>query len=228
MFLLCPAPVNSLWYCACSSINWATEDICHKCRRSYKKLVSALDEDALSSHMEIRHRKEEAARRKQAAIDAQNARKRKKMYRLFACLATVIIILIIGLTVYTQYIDPVILSPMRTYEEAGTLFLSSEYETAQELYLSIPEYKDSTKKAEECAQAIYERDYQYALKLFTNGEYESARTHFEALSGYSDADNYIVKCSEALLEEQYQYALPLRVISKPSQPLNVKSGIKTG
>ena len=220
-----PERINSLWYCACSSINWATEEICHKCRRSYKKLVSALDEDALSSNMEIRHRKEEAARRKQAAIDVQNARKRKKMYGLFACLAAVIIILIIGLTVYTQYIDPVILSPMRIYEEAGTLFLSSEYETAQELYLSIPEYKDATQKAEECAQAINERDYQYALKLFTNGEYEAARTYFEALSGYSDADNYIVKCSEALLEEQYQYALGLYANGEYDNAISVFSGL---
>lgn len=220
-----PERINSLWYCACSSINWATEDICHKCRRNYKKLVSTLDEDALSSNMEIRHRKEEAARRKQAAIDAQNARKRKKMYGLFACLAAVIIIFIIGLTVYTQYIDPVILSPMRTYEEAGTLFLSSEYEAAQELYLSIPEYKDATQKAEECVQAIYERDYKCALMLFTNGEYESARTHFEALSGYSDADSYIVKCSEALLEEQYQYALGLYVNGEYDNAISVFSDL---
>ena len=220
-----PEQINNLWYCACSSINLGSEDYCHKCRRSYKKLVSALDENALSNHMEIRHRTEEAARKKQAAIDAQNARKRKKMYGLFACLAAVIVILIIGLTAYTQYIDPVILSPMRTYEEAGTLFLSSEYEAAQELYLSIPEYKDATKKAEECAQAIYGRDYQYALKLFTNGEYESARTHFEALSGYSDADDYIVKCSEALLEQQYQYALGLYANGEYENAISVFSGL---
>lgn len=204
-----PERINGLWYCACSSINWANEDSCHSCRRSYSMLVSALDENALSDHMERRHRKEEAARKKQATIDAENARKRKKMYRLFACLAAVIIILIIGLTAYTQYIDPFILSPMRTYEEAGTLFLSSEYEAAQELFLSIPEYKDSTERAAECDRAICERDYQYALTLFTNGEYETARTHFEKLSGYSAADNYIVKCNEALLEAQYQDALEL-------------------
>lgn len=223
--LIVPERINSLWYCACSSINLPSEDYCHNCRRSYSNLISALDKDVLADHMERRHKKEESDRRKQAAIDAQNARKRKKMYGLFACLAAVIVILIIGLTVYTQYIDPVILSPMRTYEEAGTLFLSSEYEAAQELYLSIPKYKDATEKAAECERAIYERDYQYALKLFVNGEYESAKTHFEALSGYSDSAEYVIMCGEALLEMQYQSAIELFASGEYEKAISVFSDL---
>ena len=34
------------------SINLASEDYCHNCRRSYNNLVSALDKDVLADHME--------------------------------------------------------------------------------------------------------------------------------------------------------------------------------
>ena len=102
---------------------------------------------------------------------------------------TVIAIVIVAVLAFVLTAD------MRTYSKASKLEASGAYSDAIAVYETIPDYKDTEVRINEC-------NYQIALALAGTGNYSEALSAFEALGEYSGAPTHVLEC-------KYQLALAL-------------------
>lgn len=89
----------------------------------------------------------------------------------------------------------ILTADMRTYNKAKELEMAGSYSEAIAIYETIPEYKDTQVRIDEC-------NYQIALGLEADGNYAEALAAFDALGEYSDAPTHADECN-------YQQALAL-------------------
>ncbi len=104
----------------------------------------------------------------------------------------------------------------KTYNEAVTLMEQEEYDKAEELFLNIPGYKNTTEYLEIIEN---QRTYEEALKWFEEEDYDEAEEAFRQIESYKDAADYLEQISQIrayrdalALYEQGEYAAALQII----------------
>jgi len=151
---------------------------------------------------------DEARRQKCFALakQQQNAQKTKRFAKKIgvwaALLIGVVAVIIIGVQVYFNVIEP-----QRYYKEAVQLMEAGEYEAAIDAFDSLYGYKDSYDRIEMCETMILDQQYEDALALVEVGAYEVAIRALEALGGYRDSEAQIERCQRLIQEQRYALAL---------------------
>lgn len=74
------------------------------------------------------------------------------------------------------------------YNDAESLMSKKSYSSAEQIFDSLGDYKDSPKKAQNAKNELYEE----ANKLFEEGDYQGAINAFSSLGEYKDSDDKMV------------------------------------
>ncbi len=150
-----------LWYCTCGTVNQASEQKCHKCRRALSALKT-VNLDTLRSECAERLKVEEV----QAAEEkAESQEKNKKLLTAVGVIVPVLLVLILLLI----FVPPRI-AVMRDYMQAAALLSAGEFDQAAEAFTALGDYRDSAEQAEK--NVPYERA-KYIVSLAEAGEEDS-------------------------------------------------------
>ena len=90
------------------------------------------------------------------------------------------------------------------YQDAVSAMAWGEYQTAHEIFLTIPGYEDADTLASECV-------YRMAMEAFHAEDYETASAYFLEISEYKDAEEKARECS-LTLGYQEAYALKEEIV----------------
>ena len=199
--------MKDLWQCVCGAIHKNTTPTCHVCRNSLTDL-RRFDMDAL---------KEECAQRLDATAKA-DAIRRRKIRTLAIVMSSVITVTIAIALLWNPVIHPFV-KYNKSYNEAISLFEAGEYKQAENIFLTMPDYKDSNSKVTECNKLITDGKYDNAVALMNAGKYTEAITAFEALNGYKDSATKIIECNTAILDGKYYDAIALMDAGKYTEAI---------
>lgn len=202
-----PQESNGIWRCTCGI--WNKGEKCSHCR-AYKDIVfSAYDYSELTEKMNIRlaHEKVEAEERAERnRIKSEKNRNRSKKIAIISAAICSIIALYM---VVTQWIYPSFIIPSGIYSNAEQLLEEGQYADAEEMFISIGEYKDALDRAEEAKIAQLDIAYNKAINLYDEEYYEKAIVEFEKLNGYRDSKEKIAEIEEIILSIKYDDAVHL-------------------
>ena len=119
-------------------------------------------------------------------ITGQSSKKSNK--KIIPIVIALLVVAILGIVVYNvKVVQPRKLEAQNkaTYEEAVALLKRGKYEEANNIFDTIPEYKDVKKlKLEAQNKATYEE----AIGLLEKGKYEDGNELLKTITGYKDVD----------------------------------------
>lgn len=165
-----------------------------------QKRISVLKEELKVAQDKLREKEIALAKAEQEKQAAKIA-VRKKMKRIVAVSAPVVILVIITVVAITQ-----VIIPNNRYKAAERLLTSGDYDGAIEIFADLGDYKNSQ------AQVI-EISYRQAVALMEAGEYNKAIESFRALDNYKDSKECILECEKLQIEakqlENYETACDL-------------------
>lgn len=97
------------------------------------------------------------------------------------------------------------------YKDAVEKMDSGDFQEALMIFKTIPDYKESQQKIEECELALMNIQYEDAVALMNNGKYAAALMSFKDLGAdYLDSSTYIGTAKAKLIEELYLAAIELK------------------
>ena len=116
--------------------------------------------------------------------------KKAKTRKIIVC-AVIGVLLLVGLLFLTIKV----ILPSIKYADANKNFENEEYEKAQQLYIELGDYKDSSEKAQLSLKAGH---YKEAEKLFSEQKYAEAIEEYKLAADYENSEEMALK-SEILL-----------------------------
>ena len=142
---------------------------------------------------------------KESIAQEQKPKKPKKQKKPLTkkgkIIRAVLIAVVLGLLGYSGYLNNIKNKEMQTvYMQAQAQFDSGNYTEAYKSFSSIPEFKDASEKAQQCAYTIHMGVYNEALKLKEEGLYDEAILKFGEITEFEDAQKQIVDCYETKRE----------------------------
>ena len=187
---------KNLWHCICGAINHREEMNCHVCNRVYYELLT-IDLDNLQKKKAERLAEERVIAEKRQAVEEAKRVKWVRNRKIVSVVAIFVIAAILVAILFQQ-----VIIPGNRYNDALVLMETGQYEEAVSIFEALGDYKDSTKKINECDLAIVERKYDEALNFANAGQYEKAIVIFKALGGFRDSIAQIDVCNTGILYDQ--------------------------
>lgn len=141
----------------------------------YQKAVRFGDislKEQLDSYIETINARNAELKRKQKAA-------RQKAVKI-TCKVTVVALVVFAVAALIFLLTTKIIIPEVKYHKATVALDCSDYDTANQIFTEMGDYKDS---ADMALEAIYQK----ALVLYKNKDYDSANDCFEELNGYKDS-----------------------------------------
>lgn len=181
-----PSDYGVLWRCACGNLNQGEK--CTQCGIDKAKVFGAYNVSELTEKANVRIAKEQA----QAAENAIQKRKKKKLHITVAVVAAILVATVVFVT---QWLVPNVIKPSSNYKEACALVSKGEFDAAISIFSDLGNYNDSDAK-------IIETRYLMAESFIQAGEYNAAIRIFDDLGAYGDA-------AERANELRYQMASDL-------------------
>lgn len=187
---------NSVWMCTCGAWNSNDDMECRKCGcgkdlQFLKYNMSSLSDENYAAKKELKEnverkiKEEKIARETEEREAKEKAQKRKKLMKFIFPVLIIFIVLIIGSYIYMNYIVP-----SQKYNNAISLSQSEDYGEAEEVFVSLGDYKDSVKQAklahELNVEQKKEQQYQKALQLLSENRYEDACIILKQIQDYCD------------------------------------------
>lgn len=216
-----PQLQQGLFLCTCGKVNLAEDGACVKCGRTYEELSKALDPDAIRAEVEEQLRIEEEQRleaeraaeiarqeREKSEAEAAEARRvrmeaaRKKSAKIAKIAIPSVIVVVLAIVLTVMVIIPATENGS-AYKAAANLLADGAYLDAEQAFLALGDYRDSSDRAKECR-------YTYADSLRLNGNFEEAIAEWENLGDYSDSAQRAVDALEEWKGADYQDALALK------------------
>ena len=95
---------------------------------------------------------------------------------------------------------------LASYIQALQLMDQGKYTDAQNAFLALGGFRDSTRYADDCGKAIEGNAYQNAVNLLETGALKDAKVAFEALGDYADSKQYLSYLEAVSLRDTNDYA----------------------
>ena len=169
-----PNTFLNLWTCCCGEVN--SEEYCTNCGTNKNDTFSKYNVTNLTGAMNLRLDKEKEEQleiERQTQIDSIKREKKNKKIKISFCLGTPIFVILIVFIIILN----VLIIPNNNYKKATMYFKNGDYQSALELFLSLEDYKDSSKMAEKSSknmklETIYTSNVGDSVKF---GNYKQTR-----------------------------------------------------
>lgn len=160
------------------------------------EILTPLSEDARARELII------AYRRRIDEIKKENEQKKIKKQKTLKLIKklSIIAVIVVVIAVAAILLLKLWILPQSDYNKALSLMEGGKYEDAQNIFISLQDYKDSESKVNECEDKIIESEYNKALSLMEEGEYYEANKIFNKIRDYKDSIAMSREC-------KYQQAL---------------------
>ena len=181
-----PTDREEFWYCACGTVNGKDETHCINCSIPKEAIFQLKDPDFLKARKQeadtrqkLLEAEQEAERLKKLQTELENKKKRKKvLFRITAVCCSLVLLLGIGL------LSVKVFYPEYRYNKAVSYMENRNYDNALQVFESLGDYKDSSKK-------LLETKYAYAGVLAENKDYDDALAYYNELNDSMDVGEEI-------------------------------------
>lgn len=205
---------KDLWYCVCGAVNRRGELRCHKCDRDLINLQTISIDD-------IQKKKE--SRITQGRIKAETARAKIKIQaKKIAKIAAILVVIIAAASII-----PGIVSKNKEYKNAISLMKSGKNSEAIVAFEEMGNYRDSTKKVEDCHTAILNEKYDAAISKMDAGQYEDAIVEFYSIETYKDSLEKAKECEMKQCQSIYDKAVDLESSGKIAEAAMLFGSLET-
>ena len=181
-----PTDREEFWYCACGTVNGKDETHCINCSIPKEAIFQLKDPDFLKARKQeadtrqkLLEAEQEAERLKKLQTELENKKKRKKvLFRITAVCCSLVLLFGIGL------LSVKVFYPEYRYNKAVSYMENRNYDNALQVFESLGDYKDSSKK-------LLETKYAYAGVLAENKDYDDALAYYNELNDSMDVGEEI-------------------------------------
>lgn len=132
----------------------------------------------------------QSAEMSEKQIETGNFPIEKKKFPVFKVIAAV---LIVGVSVTSAYFIHEKAIPSIRYKDAEKLFSQADYEAAEEIFLQLENYAESSEYIIRCR-------YEKASQLMADKRYPEAADAFTSLDGYGNSDKLVQECMLKIAE----------------------------